>query len=392
MLPTLSNYEDGTVRVYYSDSKVTAQSTPDYGKKRGDLANLPMNPYLRMIWLLVAQKVDMRRNGKLYTSQNSYDRKPSMSNLSLVEDSLISEADGKATRLFYDAAAKHDWNALVFAGEFPKTISMLSDTAVSLGKAFRSLKRFDPRGFIEALGQSGRSSRKITRDFNQLKRSKVLGEDVAPSKWLEYKYGWTPMLADLYNLADATQKGWSESAPIIAIRGSGSSTLERVLTRDDTYYKYASHQWARASVRHTHHFELYSNGMRNLSALGLTNPLTLAWELLPYSFVVDWFIPIGDFINAQSALGGLKHLKGCRSVKFELSEECNWEKHRSGSSKWVTEDQTAHFIEKSMYLRRDPTSSVPSTFKIFDEPKLSKLLNLDKAATSLALLYQAFRR
>lgn len=39
--------------------------------------------------------------------------------------------------------------------------------------------------------------------------------------------------------------------------------------------------------------------------LGLTNPALVAWELVPYSFVVDWFLPIGDWLQAQTSLLGL---------------------------------------------------------------------------------------
>jgi hypothetical protein len=44
----------------------------------------------------------------------------------------------------------------------------------------------------------------------------------------------------------------------------------------------------------------FSSG--NIRALGKTafNPLLTAWELVPFSFVVDWFIGIGDWLIAQS--------------------------------------------------------------------------------------------
>lgn len=32
--------------------------------------------------------------------------------------------------------------------------------------------------------------------------------------------------------------------------------------------------------------------------VGLTNPLSVAWELIPFSFVVDWFLPIGKYLDA----------------------------------------------------------------------------------------------
>jgi hypothetical protein len=41
--------------------------------------------------------------------------------------------------------------------------------------------------------------------------------------------------------------------------------------------------------------------------LGLLDPLSVAWELLPWSFVIDWFIPIGAYLDV---LNGIPALKG----------------------------------------------------------------------------------
>jgi hypothetical protein len=38
---------------------------------------------------------------------------------------------------------------------------------------------------------------------------------------------------------------------------------------------------------------------------GLLNPVEIAWELVPYSFIVDWFVPIGNCLSALSASAGL---------------------------------------------------------------------------------------
>lgn len=37
---------------------------------------------------------------------------------------------------------------------------------------------------------------------------------------------------------------------------------------------------------------------------GISNPALLAWELLPWSFVIDWFIPVGDYLESLSAFDG----------------------------------------------------------------------------------------
>ena len=46
------------------------------------------------------------------------------------------------------------------------------------------------------------------------------------------------------------------------------------------------------------------------SRLGFTNPLSVTWELLPLSFVADWFYPISDYINSLDATLGWDFMGG----------------------------------------------------------------------------------
>jgi hypothetical protein len=52
-----------------------------------------------------------------------------------------------------------------------------------------------------------------------------------------------------------------------------------------------------------------------LSELGFTNPLSLAWEVLPFSFVVDWSLPIGEYFNLLDADHGWSFRGGSTSTK-----------------------------------------------------------------------------
>jgi len=41
----------------------------------------------------------------------------------------------------------------------------------------------------------------------------------------------------------------------------------------------------------------------DLARWGSLNPMSIGWEILPYSFVVDWFLNVGQFLrNAETAL------------------------------------------------------------------------------------------
>lgn len=54
--------------------------------------------------------------------------------------------------------------------------------------------------------------------------------------------------------------------------------------------------------------------------LGFTNPAAVLWEATPFSFVVDWFLPIGDYLKTLdgSTLNGLLLCKDfCTTVKVK---------------------------------------------------------------------------
>jgi hypothetical protein len=44
--------------------------------------------------------------------------------------------------------------------------------------------------------------------------------------------------------------------------------------------------------------------------LGLLNPAEVIWELVPFSFVADWFLPIGDYLSALDAPMRFSHVGG----------------------------------------------------------------------------------
>ena len=47
-----------------------------------------------------------------------------------------------------------------------------------------------------------------------------------------------------------------------------------------------------------------------LNSLGLINPLLVAWELTTLSFVFDWFIPVGTFLEALTSSVGIDYSHG----------------------------------------------------------------------------------
>lgn len=64
-------------------------------------------------------------------------------------------------------------------------------------------------------------------------------------------------------------------------------------------------------------------------ALGLTSPLSTTWELIPFSFVLDWFIPVGDALKECERRGLNLVDEAAVTRSYFLHDWCISEKHES---------------------------------------------------------------
>lgn len=60
----------------------------------------------------------------------------------------------------------------------------------------------------------------------------------------------------------------------------------------------------------------------SLSRYGFTNPIALAYELVPYSFVLDWWINLGDVLASLDNLTLVKELYVRDSTRTTISKQC----------------------------------------------------------------------
>lgn len=178
----------------------------------------------------------------------------------------------------------HDFHLGVALGESKRTVKMVESNLGKLGRSILALKRGDLSTAARQLGASPRTSR--------LKSGDVSG------RWLEMQYGWLPLLNDTYQAAKAFE----------AISKGPRSTVfyqSRRATKV-AYYTTGDYQLTRLHERKiAYSFEL-SEEVDPLRQLGLKDPASVLWELLPYSFVVDWFVPIGTYLDNLNQIPKLK--------------------------------------------------------------------------------------
>ena len=183
--------------------------------------------------------------------------------------------------------------------ESRKTLTHLAKTSSSLFRAILALRKGNFRRFASALGIS--------------KKRFWTGKTVS-ERWLEYQYAWLPLMSDIYDTSELLSEGLTRNGQLLS--------ATRVITDSRPYE--SSSGWtvlrgtAKASYRCKLFYRLDNPSIDALSRLGLINPLEVAWAVVPFSFVIDWVIPIGTLLEAYSATLGLSFVDGCISMKGEI--------------------------------------------------------------------------
>lgn len=214
-------------------------------------------------------------------------------------------------------------------GERREAIELMVQRLKSLRDAFQALRKGRFGDFLKALN---------TRPKKRHKRTRWTRPKDAASLWLEYWFGWSPLIADIYAVIDVMQ-GAFPPVDVIATSGSrGKISFSSVQNPDWLYNIYNLDVKARATYRAKAYISNPSLFLAN--QLGVINPASVAWELVPFSFVVDWFVPVGDFLNSYTDWVGVELEEKQLAVKLTLKGE---ERYRAWGDPYLTRSSVVRF-------------------------------------------------
>lgn len=160
----------------------------------------------------------------------------------------------------------------------------------------------------------------------QLRKNKKLSKEkmfeALQSKWMEYRYAIMPAfysVQDVSKLIKESNNAYKTDREKRVITYNNVTDVPLINTHDSYVYQEVSGTTTVRAVGKAR-YNLSNLDLRLFDQVGL-NPFVTAWELIPFSFVVDWFVNIGDWVQAQtSSLVDLAEQRSfCYSVKHELS-------------------------------------------------------------------------
>lgn len=218
--------------------------------------------------------------------------------------------------------------SLVSVLEAKKTMGMLTQTANTIYRAFRAVRRGRFKQAATVLG--------LKAIPKKTSRRKQFADN-----WLAYRYGWLPLYLDMYGHATAifdtmnkpivfrvSGRGSEEYKPTTlfppfsGINRVNPAACNRVFQGQGAKYSYdVPHEVHRTYVADTKYahvgciFEITDASAFTAANFGVDNPLLVAWEVVPLSFVVDWFYNIGDWLGQLTAYRGLNFRSGFRTME-----------------------------------------------------------------------------
>lgn len=195
-----------------------------------------------------------------------------------------------------------DFNMSVFLGEGHQALQMIGDSAIRIAKALYHIRKGDVGGATRSLFEGTTRKPLKVRPSRQpgLQGAKQALKTPAQN-WLELQYGWLPLLKD----AEAGAQALAHYLNVPATLTYRVSRLKEVgyIARSGPFTNCGITNYFSAPVLQSHRRSIIARISEPPTVpqlLGLLDPELVAWELLPFSFVIDWFIPIGSYLEARA--------------------------------------------------------------------------------------------
>lgn len=183
----------------------------------------------------------------------------------------------------------------------------------------------------------------------QLLRGKVTPKSIA-DLYLSTKYGWKLLISDLLEIHETleveTEKLRTSTHPWQRSRGRAHAD------QNPYWHKYSAEYSVKLVYEDPE--SKFLSFLKDMMASDFWPTTGNVWDMIPFSFVVDWFIPLGDkfeLLDAWQYYQYLKILGTTESVKRVFSDI-----HPSYFSDYETDWKAGGFYELTQYKRRTKKS------------------------------------
>jgi hypothetical protein len=247
-----------------------------------------------------------------------------------------------------------------------KTIAMLKRPFSAIDSFFRKTK--------VKITRSGRRRKNLMRPVDA---------------WLTYRYGLKPLINDVDEILRGLDKGVGNQKYTTRANGFKTRTSTRVFTKDLGINRVHIQAMSTCSVTvRAMSLDEYVSDLLNNIGFDIKGALTVSWELVPYSFVIDWFANVGDYLRAFIPTPSVVTLGNCLTTEVDSRTDYSVlrNEHLDPANSYFTRELSgtcsARIYSKSRTPLQPAGLVLKSDFRLDDQTRMADYLSLIAAKGS----------
>lgn len=240
----------------------------------------------------------------------------------------------------------------------------------------RKAKRYLPLSLesMKKAREGSLSGREALRNFSSL--------------YLEFHFGWSPLLKDIHDALTVLDEPFKAFHVKASASGSYPDPNNKSSSWSDGTWSYSESLGGtyEQTVQLRADLVVTNPNLAMLQSFGLANPISVAWELVPFSFLLDWFVTVGDYLDSLTDFAGVVQQNPTRTIFTRYTG--NYAKYsipfHPKSDNTVVESWSAHNVHcfRRLGLGTGPTIRL----------RAPKPLGIRRGLAAVSLLMQRFPR
>lgn len=284
---------------------------------------------------------------------------------------LIRNIDNGALTSLYEKIKGQTVNIGCLIAERQQTLNMFMDAVKRVSGMILAVKRGN-----------------VNKALKSLFPQKTLSKNVS-DLWLVNAYGIQPLLSDIDGMA--AYLGTPQKMRF-SIRSKKTEKIERKLVgdfQDGNWCRTKIYLTVEVTVKYKCELEVQDEGFtRGVAQLGLGNPLSVLWEIMPWSFVIDWALPIGNYLNNLDAFTGIKLISTTKTTYSKEFVEFDRQFGGTDNNGYTWTGTKAWSKINRVKCNREILTNIPQ----LPYPEFKDPLSRGHFANALALLAQRIRK